>query len=67
MYKFSRVKNRRVIGLKNKGGFFFQASRLLSCHYDLAFKLFSLLVQRFGNVCSKYWDSSLMRSMLLLF
>jgi len=60
MSGFSRVKNRQVIGVKKKLFSFFQASRLLSCHFRLVLKLFSLLVQRFGNVCSK------MRSMFFL-
>jgi len=48
MFGFSPVKNRRVIGVKKS--VFFQALRLLSCHCLIVFKLFSLLLQRFGNV-----------------
>jgi len=49
---FLKLKNRRVIGVK-KIIFIFQASCSLSCHFLLLFKLFSLLVHSFENVCSK--------------
>jgi len=42
---------------------FFQVPRLLSCHCYLVFKLFSLILQRFGNVYSKKYNSSLTESM----
>jgi len=50
MYKFSRVKNRRVIGVK-KNLFFFSSVALAFLPLPPSLQTFSLLVQHFGNVC----------------
>jgi len=48
--------------LSQKFSCFFEGLRLLSSYCCLVFKIFSLLLQHFGNVCYKTLDSSSTKS-----